>query len=57
MEERLLNIKEVREKTSLSQATIYRKIRLNKFPKPVKLSESCSRWKNSEIEQWIASLT
>ena len=27
----------------------------NNFPKPVKLSPQCTRWKLSEIEAWEAS--
>jgi prophage regulatory protein len=38
------------------RATIWRWTNTNAvFPKPVKLSPQCSRWKLSDIETWEAS--
>ncbi|ADV47071.1 helix-turn-helix transcriptional regulator [Nitratifractor salsuginis] len=53
--DRLLNIKQVSEKTSLGQTKIYEMIKLNEFPPPVKLGRS-RRWRESDIDRWIASL-
>ncbi|WP_137110101.1 AlpA family transcriptional regulator [Rhodobacter sp. SY28-1] len=37
------------------RATIWRWTRTDSdFPKPMKLSQQCSRWKLSEIEAWEA---
>jgi predicted DNA-binding transcriptional regulator AlpA len=38
-----------------SKSTIYRWIRRENFPKPIKLSPSCSVWNISEVQTWIAS--
>lgn len=32
--------------------TIWRWTRQNKFPKPVKLSPACSRWKAEDVDTW-----
>jgi predicted DNA-binding transcriptional regulator AlpA len=38
-----------------SNSTIYRWIRNEKFPHPIKLSSCCSAWKVSEVQTWIDS--
>jgi prophage regulatory protein len=48
-----LNLKQVKEITQLSTATIYRLIAQGKFPKQFKLTERTSRWVGSEIEEFI----
>ena len=48
-----LNLKQVKEITQLSTATIYRLIAQGKFPKQFKLTERTSRWVGSEIEGLI----
>ena len=42
--------------TGLSRATIYRKMRKGQFPKPLKLGDRAVRWRQSEVEGWLASL-
>lgn len=54
--ERLLRLGEVREKTSLGATTIWRYVQTEGFPAPIRLGPNCSRWKESEIDAWIASL-
>ena len=56
MTDRMLHIEEVMEMTGLSRATIYRKMRKGQFPKPLKLGDRAVRWRQSEIEAWLASL-
>ncbi|HVN45989.1 MAG TPA: AlpA family transcriptional regulator [Steroidobacteraceae bacterium] len=51
---RLLRLKEVRQRTSLSSSSIYRLSKDGLFPKPIKLSERASAWLEAEIDQWIA---
>ena len=48
-----LNLKQVKEITQLSTATIYRLIAQGKFPKQFKLTERTSRWVGSEIKGFI----
>jgi prophage regulatory protein len=56
MGDRLLALPEVKKKTSLGTTWIYELIKLGKFPKGIKLSDRCVRWRESEIDTWIASL-
>lgn len=52
----LLDIREVAKKTSLGMSTIYRYVSTGKFPRPVGIGERCVRWRESEIDAWIAAL-
>jgi len=54
--DRLLRLKEVVEKTSLGSSTIYRRMSMGMFPRPCRLGENCVRWRESEIDEWIANL-
>lgn len=54
--ERLLRLREVMRKTGMGRSTIYRKMDQGEFPRPVRISPSMVRWRESEIEQWIAAL-
>ena len=45
--------KDLSERYKVGRATIWRWLKDNlDFPKPVKLSPGCTRWKMSEIEKW-----
>ena len=50
---RLLTLKQVKEITLLSTATIYRLMKQDKFPKQIKLSERTSKWSENEIIEFI----
>ena len=50
--DRLIDLKEVRARTSLSTATIYRR-RGKTFPRSYPISESRVAWLLSDIERWI----
>ncbi|MBT5268252.1 MAG: AlpA family phage regulatory protein [Candidatus Marinimicrobia bacterium] len=47
--------KQVAYRFVVSRATIWRWVKEGKFPKPVKLSPGCTRWKLSDVEQWEAA--
>lgn len=47
-----LSDKQLAERFSVGRATIWRWVKSELFPKPIKLSASCTRWKLSEIEVW-----
>ena len=47
-----MNLNEVVEATSISPATIYRRMAAGKFPRPVAVSDRAKRWKVSDIEAW-----
>lgn len=56
MEDRLLNRSEVLEKLGgISVPTLYRYIKKENFPKPIKLTEHCARWRLSWVTAFIDS--
>lgn len=50
--ERLLPLPEVESRSGFKSSFIYQLIKENKFPKPVKIG-AASRWRESEVQQWI----
>lgn len=54
--ERLLRLREVMRKTGMGSSTIYRKMDQGEFPRPVRISPTMVRWRESEIDAWIDSL-
>nr|WP_089221146.1 AlpA family phage regulatory protein [Sphingomonas laterariae] len=53
--ERLVRLPEVRERTGLSTATIYRKVASGDFPNRVQISTNVVGWYESQIDAWIAN--
>jgi prophage regulatory protein len=49
----VIRSKQVQAKTGLARSTMYLKIQLGSFPKPIKLGVRASGWVESEIDQWI----
>lgn len=49
----LLRLPEVERQTGLARATIYRKIKSQEFPAPVRLGARCSRWSSAAVRDWI----
>ena len=54
--ERLLRRREVEVRTGLSRTTIYRLMREESFPAPIRVGPRAVRWPESEINAWMASL-
>jgi prophage regulatory protein len=54
--DRFLKLREVMRITSLGSSTIYRRMDAGTFPKPKILSVGCVRWRESDIEKWMAEL-
>jgi prophage regulatory protein len=52
----LFRRKEVERIVSLSSASIYRLIKIGKFPRPVALGTGSVRWKQSDLVAWQSSL-
>lgn len=52
--DRLLPFKRVLEVTSLSRATLYRKIGDGSFPAPLKIGRSRIAWRERDIVDWLA---
>ena len=51
---RILKIKEVSERTSISGSHIRRLARDGKFPEPIPLTENRSGWLESDVDEWIS---
>lgn len=52
--DRLVRLPEVRDRTGLSTATIYRKVDSGDFPPKVRLSANVVAWYESDLDRWIA---
>lgn len=50
---KFLRINQVCEQTGLKRSTVYLWISENRFPKPLKLSERITVWKEIDIEEWM----
>lgn len=53
----LLRIAEVKRRTGLSTATIYRREAEGKFPRRVKLGEKAVAWYESDVGEFVANPT
>ena len=51
---RLLRLQEVKQKTGLSSASIYKQIRIGAFPKGIKITQRATAWSSEEVEEWIS---
>lgn len=56
MPQKLLSTKSVIDMTSLSRATLWRKVQAGEFPKPISISTSRVAFLADEVEKWIANL-
>ena len=50
---RLIDLKRVREITSLGKSTIYRLIADGKFPRPVRVTERRVAWLEDDLLGWL----
>ena len=46
----ILRLPAVKQRTGLGRSTIYSRIALGKFPRPIRLSERCVGWLEDEIK-------
>jgi prophage regulatory protein len=51
-----LRVKDLIKFLTLSQSTIWRKVRAGEFPQPIKLSEAVTAWKTSDVRAWIQNV-
>jgi len=49
------SVKQLANRYGNNVATIWRWVAQGRFPKPVKLSPGCTRWRISDIQKWEAS--
>lgn len=52
IEEQFLTVKEVSQRLSIGRSTVWAWAYDDKFPKPVRLSSRCTRWRLSDIISW-----
>lgn len=45
------------ERFGVDRATIWRWVRRDGFPCPIKLSPGCTRWRMADIEAWEAKIS
>ena len=50
-----IRIKDVMKKTGLARSTVWLWVKEGKLPKPIKLSERVTVWKESDIDEWMES--
>lgn len=50
---RLLSLKDVSSMTSLSKSTIYRLLRMGRFPAQKQITVGRVAWLASEVDEWI----
>lgn len=56
MAEYLIDLHEVRARTSLGRSTIYAMVKSGTFPAPVKVGGKSIRWRANELAAWIDGL-
>lgn len=52
----LLSIKQVMAHVGLGKTSIYKRISAGTFPRPVKLSEQCVKWRSQDLAEWMRRL-
>lgn len=50
----MLRVQEVLKQTTLSRTTLWRLIRAQKFPSPVKISARRIAWRQADVDAFIA---
>ncbi len=55
LQDKIIRLPSVQERTGLSRSTIYAKIKSGTFPKQIKLGQRASGFIESEIDGWINS--
>lgn len=55
MDDRLVRIKEINERFCIPISTIWDWVKKGNFPKPIKLGERFTVWKESDLNEWLDS--
>jgi prophage regulatory protein len=56
MNDKIVRLPAVKEKTGLSRSTIYLKVAAGEFPRPVSLGLRAIGWVESDIDSWLKKL-
>lgn len=51
-----LTLDEIKDLTKVSTSTIYRWMDDGTFPKPIKMSRNCVRWRGEDVRAWQSGL-
>ncbi len=57
LSDHLLTVAEVARIHRVSKRTIWRWVANKRFPEPIRYSKKCVRWKATEIQAYLATLT
>ena len=52
----LIRLRDVCDQTALSKTAIYRALREDRFPKPLRVGPQSVRWRQDELDEWINGL-
>ena len=55
MTQRIIRFPEVKRKVGYGHTTIYEKISIGEFPRPISLGARAVGWIESEVDHWIAT--
>ena len=50
--EYLFTDKQIAKRLGISRATTWRWVKKGDFPKPIKISDGCTRWRKTDLEKW-----
>lgn len=50
---KILRIDQVTEQTGLSRSSVYKQMRLGRFPRAIKLTARASGWEEAAVQSWI----
>ncbi|MDR8399522.1 AlpA family transcriptional regulator [Paraburkholderia sp. USG1] len=53
--DQVMRMKDVVKKIGLCRATIYSMISRGEFPRPIRIGERATGWRESELEAWLAN--
>lgn len=51
--DQILRLPAVIEATGLSRTSIWRLVRANRFPQPIRLTAKAIGWKRTDVQSWI----
>ena len=51
----MVSVSTIASRYSVSKQTIWNWVAENKFPKPIRLTPRCTRWRLEDIEKWEAN--
>lgn len=47
-----LTDKQMAARYGVSRCTVWRWVKKNEFPAPIRLSEGCTRWRDGDVDAW-----